>query len=535
VQNGQLERAREIFEQLIEVEPGNAAHQQEYRQVCARLDPSAQGLPANPEVPQSLEEFRNTSEPELPPQNYSPEIADSISAALTEAELYESLSSKAQGITILERALHKAADDLRLNHELARLYRQDGNGSKAARCYFTMQRVLERLGAKPAADYYGDLAISAGRVANTWEAQGSDFSASEFKLDESLGGTSEFTPAEFSLHDDATSGTEEIDLSDEWQSVWTEDSSEHAGDSHKAGRSTPSSSLSAAKIPELLEEAHFCLDQQIWDEAESAINNLARIFADHPELPALRERLKRGKEKPATPAATAAVGRDFYGGFSNDDAVELEISGARTASDPLSSLAADLDSALGDEFIAGSQPSAPAAAAARKGSAPAAPKAAPQPEPEPQSSVFGDLLEDFERELGAQQSATANAEDPETHFSLGMAFRDMGLLDEAIGELQKVCRLTKSISPQRAHQAYVWLATCLVEKSVPEASFKWFERALETAPDEESHNAVNYELANAYEAAGRKKEALDRFLEVYGSNIDYRDVASRIRDLRASF
>jgi tetratricopeptide (TPR) repeat protein len=69
---------------------------------------------------------------------------------------------------------------------------------------------------------------------------------------------------------------------------------------------------------------------------------------------------------------------------------------------------------------------------------------------------------------------------------------------------------------------------------VPEASFKWFQRALETAPSEESRTAVTYELASAYEAAGRKREALDHFMEVYGNNIDYRDVATRIRELRSS-
>ena len=147
-------------------------------------------------------------------------------------------------------------------------------------------------------------------------------------------------------------------------------------------------------------------------------------------------------------------------------------------------------------------------------------------------SVFGDLLQDFERDLAAPQE---DDNDPETHFNLGIAFREMGLLDEAIGELQKVCRMAgRGLDPARAQQAYIWLATCFVEKSVPEAALKWFLRALEAAPDEESRTAVNYELASAYEAAGRKREALDHFMEVYDTNIDYRDVATRIRELRAS-
>jgi tetratricopeptide (TPR) repeat protein len=155
-----------------------------------------------------------------------------------------------------------------------------------------------------------------------------------------------------------------------------------------------------------------------------------------------------------------------------------------------------------------------------------------EPQPELAPSVFGSLLQDFERDLETPQ---AQDDDPETHFNLGIAFREMGLLDEAIGELQKVCHLAgNGLTRDRAQQAYIWLATCFVEKSVPEASFKWFLRALDTAPDEDSRTAVNYELASAYEAAGRKREALNHFLEVYGSNIDYRDVASRIRELRSA-
>ena len=68
--------------------------------------------------PRSLEEFLTSSEPELPAQSYPPQVEEVITAALSEAELYESFSSKTRGIAVLENALQTAPEDLRLNRAL---------------------------------------------------------------------------------------------------------------------------------------------------------------------------------------------------------------------------------------------------------------------------------------------------------------------------------------------------------------------------------------------------------------------------------
>ena len=51
--------------------------------------------------------------------------------------------------------------------------------------------------------------------------------------------------------------------------------------------------------------------------------------------------------------------------------------------------------------------------------------------------------------------------------------------------------------------------------------------------DDGSRCAIYHDLAVAYEAFGDKKSALANFMEVYGSNIDFRDVASRIKALKS--
>ena len=187
--------------------------------------------------------------------------------------------------------------------------------------------------------------------------------------------------------------------------------------------------------------------------------------------------------------------------------------------------------------VASAAPAPEPAAHKPQAAAPVVPAAAPAVKSSPfgedpgidLAEMFGELKQDLEADV-------ANAdEDPETHYNLGIAFREMGLLDEAIGELQKACQ-----SFDRGHpfgqimQTYTWLAQCFLEKGVPEAAVRWYDKALAVPTiDGETRTALNYELASSYEAAGDKTSALKHFMDVYGSNIDYRDVSERIKALKS--
>jgi pilus assembly protein FimV len=145
------------------------------------------------------------------------------------------------------------------------------------------------------------------------------------------------------------------------------------------------------------------------------------------------------------------------------------------------------------------------------------------------ADMFGEIRHELEEEVSTAE------EDPETHYNLGVAFREMGLLDEAIGELQKVCQAIDHGHPfPQVMQTYTWLAQCFLDKGVPEAAIRWYEKALKLPSlDEETRTALHYELASSYETAQDKNSALHHFMEVYGSNIDYRDVGERIRALKS--
>ena len=144
------------------------------------------------------------------------------------------------------------------------------------------------------------------------------------------------------------------------------------------------------------------------------------------------------------------------------------------------------------------------------------------------SEMFGELKHELEEDVANTD------EDPETHYNLGVAFREMGLLDEAIGELQKVCQaVDRGHAFPQLMQTYTWLAQCFLDKGVPEVAIRWYEKALKMPSlDQETRTALHYELGSSFESAGNNPAALSNFLEVYGSNIDYRDVGERIKALR---
>ena len=142
-----------------------------------------------------------------------------------------------------------------------------------------------------------------------------------------------------------------------------------------------------------------------------------------------------------------------------------------------------------------------------------------------------EVFQEFRTELGEMNDED---EDLETHYNLGIAYREMGLLDEAIGEFQKVAKAIQSGKPFRyAMQCATLLGLTFIDKGEPQIAALWYSRALETPGiDQETVLALRYDLGLAQEQAGESRAALTSFRQVYAVNIDYRDVAGRIATLQ---
>ncbi|HWN74827.1 MAG TPA: tetratricopeptide repeat protein [Candidatus Udaeobacter sp.] len=148
-----------------------------------------------------------------------------------------------------------------------------------------------------------------------------------------------------------------------------------------------------------------------------------------------------------------------------------------------------------------------------------------------ESGPLKEVFDEFRAELGEMG---VEDEDLETHYNLGIAFREMGLLEEAIGEFQKVAQANDRGKAFRyAMQCCTLLGLAFMEKGQPGIAAIWYERALLTpGMDTESKLALRYDLGVAQESAGEQDAALKSFSQVYAINIDYRDVAERIHSLQ---
>jgi pilus assembly protein FimV len=134
-----------------------------------------------------------------------------------------------------------------------------------------------------------------------------------------------------------------------------------------------------------------------------------------------------------------------------------------------------------------------------------------------------EIVEGFKKGVAEHLSPT----DYDTHFNLGIAYREMGLLDEAIGEFQVAAK-----DPGHLVLCCSMLGLCFLDKGLPELAIKWYGRGLE-APGigEEDTLGLLYDLGCAYLAVDDQASAYKAFVDLYGINTNYRDVVARIEEL----
>src|SRR2546423_212887 len=142
----------------------------------------------------------------------------------------------------------------------------------------------------------------------------------------------------------------------------------------------------------------------------------------------------------------------------------------------------------------------------------------------------GDEEQDFQDMLARfKQGIAENIDeaDFQSHYDLGVAFKEMGLLDEAIAEFQKALR-----APEGKLRTSESLGVCFFEKGAHGVAESILRRALEIpASGDEERQGILYWLARALQEQGRSSEAKDLYGRVFAVNIRFMDVGERVKAL----
>lgn len=273
----------------------------------------------------------------------------------------------------------------------------------------------------------------------------------------------------------------------------------------KAGASVEDDARRAGLLRQELESVDFYITQGYADIAADTLDLMQRQFGSHPEIEARRQKLNSG-----------AVGENAVAGSSGPPAGNFEFGDVAQLL-PAEEISADVDFALAGATETG--------AGARELALSASPADG--------KGIDAGLAEIFEEfRLAAEDEPVAN-EDFETHYNMGTAYKEMDLLDEAIQEFQTAASLTIAGDGTSHYlQCCNMLGHCFMQKALPRAAVLWFKKGLDApGQGEEEYKALRYELGAAYEQMGDLNRARDLYTEVYGTDVSYRGVGEKLRDL----
>ena len=150
-----------------------------------------------------------------------------------------------------------------------------------------------------------------------------------------------------------------------------------------------------------------------------------------------------------------------------------------------------------------------------------------QPTAAAEDQTLDDIFEDFKKGVEAQEEK----HDVDTHYNLGVSYKEMGLLDDAIAEFI----LTPEGETKFVQSRYL-LGLCYMEQGNYQSAITEINNALNYSMtyngSSDERIDMHYDLGLAYQGTGNVDAALAEFQEVYNADQGYRDIASKLQDLQ---
>jgi len=247
--------------------------------------------------------------------------------------------------------------------------------------------------------------------------------------------------------------------------------------------------VAGSPVSDTLEEIEFYIVQGMQQDAIHRIAEAREAGADGALLDALEARARAGSPEVSGDSGEAADPGD--GGDRLDEA-------------DLSSITAALEAEYGTDRV---------------------PDVADAPaEPESEQSLE-QVFETFKEHV----NASVDVGDFQTHYDLGIAYKEMGLMDAALDEFR-----IATGAPELYREACSMLGLCYWDRGEAEEAIRWYRAALD-APggDEVRLSGARYDLADKLEQTGDASGAYDLFAQIVREEPGYRDVTRRAAALRS--
>ncbi|MBX7113490.1 MAG: tetratricopeptide repeat protein [Myxococcaceae bacterium] len=234
------------------------------------------------------------------------------------------------------------------------------------------------------------------------------------------------------------------------------------------------------------DEAQFFIEQNLWSEAREIVETILVAYPGHVRATELLARIDAGEGTPVGSSPEAPTGEG-----ESKDAFDLaaELAGELTDAGGSGEVAAP----AGEEFQVSVE------------------------------QVFADFKKGLEK--------VVKPEDVDTHYDLGIAYKEMGLVDDALGEF--VIARKGCVGKKKEIDCLTMSAMLHTLKGDFANAVECFKQALTSEhATGDAEKALRYELASAYESAGQQGKALGQYLRVQKLDGNYRDVAAHVSRLQ---
>lgn len=271
-------------------------------------------------------------------------------------------------------------------------------------------------------------------------------------------------------------------------------------------------SVGSGSLEDDLDEADFFIQQSLFEEARAILESLLENHPGHPLVSAkLRDVMAMqsgaGGEAASSVASPASAAPEEHeveeAAVVEEGRADGETAQAALADEPAAVVEeTNLSAELPDEL-------------------PGPPEPLP---PEPGEPGGYELT----RSRGVIEKGVT-AEDYETHYDLGIAYKEMGLIDDAIAEFRLVMK-----DPTREVQCHLMIGLCQLEKGQITEAIGAFKKGLyvDGITDRETLS-LYFELGAAYQRLGDPREALYYYEKVQKRDPRFRGIDALVEQLRA--